>query len=121
MTGQPSASPIWFQSFHCDGEDSHDFVPMKHQSSVLLFATASARHVTLRTDRRIHGLQNENGFVYHLPEKKVQFSRDGSSVTADTRTRREYCVHANRKRAQMEPRFYVVAASTEYLQPHIAG
>ena len=64
MTGQPSASPIWFQSFHCDGEDSHDFVPMKHQSSVLLFATASARHVTLRTDRRIHGLQNENGFVY---------------------------------------------------------
>ena len=73
MTGQPSASPIWFQSFHCDGEDSHDFVLMKHQSSVLLFATASARHVTLRTDRRIHGLQNENGFVYHLPIKKINF------------------------------------------------
>ena len=93
---------------------------MKHQSSVLLFATASARHVTLRTDRRIHGLRNENGFVYRLPEKN-QFSRDGSSVTEDTRTRREYCVHADRKREQMESRFYVVAASTEYLQPRIAG
>ena len=53
--------------------------------------------------------------------KKVQFSRDGSSVTEDTRTRREYCVHADRKREQMESRFYVVAASTEYLQPRIAG
>ena len=51
-----------------------EFFPRtKHQSSVLLFATASARHVTLRTDRRIHWPQNENGFVYHLLEIKVGF------------------------------------------------